>query len=80
MSCSVHDVVKLEKAGIPTAAIGTDGFMEEAEEQARLLGMPSYRMVWLPHPVAILDDEEIAALARAAAAEIAGRITESQDG
>ena len=35
MSCSVHDVVRFEKSGLPTAGIGTDGFMDEAEEQAR---------------------------------------------
>lgn len=75
MSCSVHDVVRFEKAGLPTAAVSTDGFMDEAEEQARLLGMPDYRMVWLPHPVATLDEQGLERLARRSAAEIVARLT-----
>ncbi len=80
MSCSVHDVIRFEKSGLPTAGIGTDGFMDEAEEQARLLGMPDYQMVWLPHPVATLDDEGIYALARKSAAEIVARLTGQTEG
>ena len=34
MSCSVHDVVRLERLGIPTAAVGTEPFIDEALEQA----------------------------------------------
>ena len=64
MSCSVHDVVRIEKAGLPAVNIGTDAFMDEADVQARLLGMPGYTMVWVPHPVAILSESEIRALAR----------------
>lgn len=72
MSCSVHDVIRFEKNGIPTVNIGTDAFTDESEEQARLLGMPDYDPVWLPHPVAILTTEEIQSLAR----DAAGRIVE----
>ena len=75
MSCSVHDVVRLEKMGIPTAAVATDAFLDEAIEQARLLAMPDYRMIWLPHPVAIVDEEGIRRLAREAAARIMERLT-----
>lgn len=75
MSCSVHDVVRLEKLGIPTAAIATDAFLDEAIDQARLLAMPDYPMVWLPHPVAIVDEEGIRRLAREAAARIVERLT-----
>lgn len=75
MSCSVHDVIRLEKGGIPTAAVATDAFYDEAVEQARLLAMPDYRVVWLPHPVAIVDEEGIRRLAREAAATIVARLT-----
>ena len=75
MSCSVHDVIRLEKSGIPTAAVATDAFYDEAVEQARLLAMPDYRVVWLPHPVAIVDEEGIRRLAREAAATIVARLT-----
>lgn len=75
MSCSVHDVVRLEKLGIPTAAVATDAFLDEARDQARLLAMPDYPMVWLPHPVAIVDEEGIRRLAREAARRIVERLT-----
>jgi hypothetical protein len=33
-------MVRLEAAGIPTAAVATEPFVDEALEQARLLGIP----------------------------------------
>jgi hypothetical protein len=75
VSCSVHDVVRLEARGVATAAIGTEPFVDEALEQARVLGMPDYRMVLIPHPVQILPTEELHARADAALAQIVGRLT-----
>jgi len=75
VSCSVHDVVRLERLGIPTAAVGTAPFLDEALEQARLLGMPGYRMVLIPHPVQLLTIEELHARADAAFDEIVARLT-----
>ena len=63
MSCSVHDLVRLERRGIPTAGVGTLPFADEALEQARLLGMPDLRMLLIPHPVQLLSQEELDALA-----------------
>lgn len=64
MSCSVHDVIRLETLGIPTANVGTEAFVDESDAQARALGMPAYTGVWLPHPVAVLMDADIEELAR----------------
>ena len=66
MSCSVHDLVRLERRGIPTAGIGTIPFADEALEQARLLGMPELRMVLLPHPIQLLDPNQLDLLADSA--------------
>jgi len=63
VSCSVHDLVRLERRGVPTAGVGTIPFADEALEQARLLGMPDLRMVLVPHPVQLLDPEQLDALA-----------------
>ena len=63
MSCSVHDLVRLERRGIATAGIGTLPFADEALEQARLLGMPDLRMLLVPHPVQLLSQAELDALA-----------------
>ena len=75
MSCSVHDVIRLEKLGIPTAAVATDAFFDEATVQARLLAMPDYAMIWLPHPVTVVEEEGIRRLAREAASRIVARLT-----
>ena len=70
MSCSVHDLVRLERRGVPTAGVGTIPFADEALEQARLLGMLDLRMVLVPHPVQLLDPEQLDALADGALARV----------
>ena len=77
MSCSVHDLVRLEQRGIPTAGVGTEPFVDEALEQARLLGMPAYRMVLVPHPVQLLTAEELDALADETMPAIVARLLAS---
>jgi hypothetical protein len=52
-------MVSLERMGIPTAAVATEPFIDEALEQARVLGMPDYRMVFIPHPVQLLSLAEL---------------------
>jgi hypothetical protein len=71
----VRDVVRLERRGIPTAAVGTEPFVDEALEQARLLGMPDVRMVLIPHPVQVLSTEALTARADQALAPILERLT-----
>ena len=56
-------MVRLERRGIATAAVATEPFLDEALEQARLLGMPDYRMVYVPHPVQLLGLDELHGLA-----------------
>jgi hypothetical protein len=69
-------MVELERRGIATAAVATEPFVDEALEQARLLGMPDYRMVFIPHPVQLLTPSELRALADGAFEEIVGRLTQ----
>jgi hypothetical protein len=73
-------MVRLERLGVPTAAVATEPFLDEALEQARLLGMPDYRMVYVPHPVQLLTLEELHARADAVFEEIVARLVRSQDG
>jgi hypothetical protein len=67
-------MVTLEQLGIPTAAVATAPFADEALEQARLLGMPDYRMVFVPHPVQLLRLDELHAHADAVFDEIVARL------
>jgi len=75
VSCSVHDVVRLEERGVATAAVGTQPFIDEALEQARVLGMPDYRMVLIEHPVQLATTEELHRRASAAFDAIVARLT-----
>jgi hypothetical protein len=69
-------MVELERRGLPTAAVATEPFVDEALEQARLLGMPDYRMVYVPHPVQLLSLEELHGYADRVFEEIVARLTQ----
>lgn len=71
----MRDLVTLERLGLPTAGVATEPFIDEALEQARLLGMPDYRMVYVPHPVQICTLETLHGYADAALPEILSRLT-----
>ena len=49
----------LEKAGIPGIAIITDVFDSTAKEMAELWGVPDFRFVMMPHPLASLTEEGV---------------------
>jgi hypothetical protein len=72
-------MVRLERLGIATAAVATEPFLDEALEQARVLGMPDYRMVYVPHPVQLLTLEELHASADAVFEQIVARLVVSAD-
>jgi len=59
------DLARFERRGIPAAGIATLPFADEAIEQARLLGMPDCRVVYVPHPVQLLTAGQLAARADA---------------
>ena len=80
MSCSVHDLVRLERLGVATAGVGTEPFADEALEQAALLGMPGYRMVWVPHPVQLLTAADLDARADAALEQVLARLLANRSG
>ncbi len=71
-------MVRLERLGIPTAAVATDPFTDEALEQARLLGMPACRMVFVPHPVQLLSTPELHDWADRVFEQIVARLTDSE--
>ena len=63
MSCSVHDVIRLERRGVASVAVATRPFVDEAVEQAQSLGMPGIAVVYVPHPVQLLDPDALRGLA-----------------
>lgn len=73
----MHDLVRLERAGIPAAGIATEPFIDEALEQAKVLGMPSCRLIYVPHPVQLLTTAELHAIADAAFPAVVAYLTGS---
>jgi len=72
----LHDLVHLERRGIPAVGIATAPFADEAIEQARRLGMPDCRVAYVPHPVQLLTDDELAARADAVLPAVLAALTE----
>jgi hypothetical protein len=72
------DLVHLERRGIPAVGIATAPFADEAVAQARLLGMPDARMLYISHPVQLLSDDELAARADAVFPDVLAALTAGQ--
>jgi hypothetical protein len=64
----MHDGVRLETSGRPTAVIVTTEFAREAEVQREALGMRDLVPVVIEHPLSTLTEEEIERRAQHAAA------------
>jgi len=58
VSCSVHDMVEIERKGIATVTLCSEGFLNAGAEKAAMSGMPDLRIVGIPSPFASLPPEE----------------------
>jgi hypothetical protein len=47
----VHDIVDLERRGLPGVFVATTEFVKAAEAQSTSLGFPTVARVFTPHPV-----------------------------
>ncbi len=57
------DGILLEKAGIPAVSIITEPFVPTGQEMAASWGVPNYRFVVMPHPIANLAEADLEARA-----------------
>ena len=53
------DGIILERAGVPTAVVGTDAFRGATEAMAQFQGAPGYRYVAVTHPVESLTEVQL---------------------
>ncbi len=60
----MHDGIHLDRAGIPAATICTDHFVNTAQATATVWGVPEYPVIYMPHPLSALSDEDIQAQAQ----------------
>ena len=70
MSCGLRDVLEFEKLGKPSVLIASSTFVDAAEKQARMLGQPEARRVFVQHPIQDRTDDELRELAQHALAQI----------
>jgi hypothetical protein len=66
----VHDIVDLERRGIPSMFVASAEFVQAAEAQSTSLGFPTVARVFTPHPIQDRTDDEMRAYADAAFEEI----------
>ena len=53
------DAILFERLGIPAIAVVTEPFRPTGEAMATSWGMPGYRFLEVPHPIANLGDKEL---------------------
>lgn len=68
----MHDGVTFEGLGIPTAVVCTEPFIPTAKSMAKILGMPDYPFVTVPHPLGSLKPDELNERARMALPQVMG--------
>ena len=59
----MHDIVDLERRGVPGVFVATTEFVQAAIAQSTSLGFPTVARVFTPHPVQDRTDDEIRAYA-----------------
>lgn len=74
------DGIVFEKVGIPAASIVTDVFEGTGHAMAQSWGVPEYRFLSLPHPIANLSEADLDARARAIAPEVVRLLLKGQEG
>ena len=72
----MHDIVDLERRGVPSMFVASAEFVQAAAAQAQSLGLPAVARVFTPHPIQDRTDDEMRAYADAAFEEILGHIVD----
>jgi len=55
----MHDAIRLETSGVPTAVLVTTVFLHEAKVQREALGMNDIEPVVVTHPLSTLSSEQL---------------------
>jgi hypothetical protein len=72
----VHDIVDLERRGIPGVFVASAEFVDAAEAQSTSLGFPGVARVFTPHPIQDRTDDEMRSYADDAFAAIVAAVTD----
>jgi hypothetical protein len=75
----VLDGILLEKTGVPSASIVTDVFEVTGRAMAAQWGLPYYKFLAMPHPIANLTEKELDQRAREIAPEVVKLLLTGQE-
>jgi len=75
----VLDGILLEKTGVPSASIVTDVFEVTGRAMAEQWGLPYYKFLVMPHPVANLTEAALDQRAREIAPQVAKLLLQGQE-
>ena len=73
------DGILLEKAGVPSASIITDVFEATGRAMAEQWGLPYYKYLAMPHPIANLTERELDQRAREIVPEVVKLLLQGQE-
>ncbi len=73
------DGIVFEKHGIPAASLITDVFDATGRAMAQAWGLPNYKYLALPHPIANLTEEQLDQRAREIVPQIVQLLLEGQE-
>jgi hypothetical protein len=74
----VLDGIVLEKAGVPSASIVTDVFEMTGRAMAEQWGLPTYKFLAMPHPIANLTEDQLDQRAREIVSDVAKLLLQGQ--
>ena len=72
------DSIVFEQHGVPSASIITDVFKVTGRAMARTWGLPDFRFISMPHPIANLTPAELDQRAAAIVPEVVKLLLEGQ--
>jgi hypothetical protein len=75
----VLDGILLEKTGVPSASIVTDVFEVTGRAMAEQWGLPYYKFLAVPHPIANLTEAQLDQRAREIAPEVVKLLLQGQE-
>jgi hypothetical protein len=75
----VLDGILLEKNGVPSASIVTDVFEATGRAMAEQWGVPTYKFLMMPHPIANLTEAQLDQRAREIVPEIVKLLLQGQE-
>jgi hypothetical protein len=74
----VLDGILFEKVGVPAASIVTDVFESTGRAMAQSWGVPDYKFLSMPHPIANLTEAQLDQRAREIAPEVVKLLLQGQ--